>query len=870
MGMTPRQPARRWLRFSLSSIGRTFWLRPSHWRSLSSLSPNLESIVEWLSLAMSHQQQQQSPYYAGNGHYPPPLFAAELDSSAPSSRFASAQGPDGTPVFEMAGELVPNNQNGEEKRPSRTQSPAQQQQSGNANPWPFYLDGQKPAQEQDDDKDKPYKDPSAAPQAVMANPWAYFGPEAPEDTPAPLAIASGKRPVNQNPSSPPPPAAPQSEEDRRPSGPVYKPYPGNSESIPQVPHGTRPPASTSPSPSDGDASYYPAPLKLGGRPPAKTTSPPAFKPYSPPPTHDVQDAQVRPLAGIGRTDSQSTTTSMPYRPYRPHSPQTETPAAPASNVPKTTSPPPRDATPASLSIGTPPAGAQAVAPAPPIASTPTPPVTAPAVAPAPLASTSPAATPAPAAAAVPAPTPSASAPVTQAAIQAPQQQPAGVAPHHFHSSAPTSPPVNPPRTDASVSPKPTNAPVSEQQQQQQPPQYQQPQPQQQHHQPQPQHQQQQNGIVGAAPAQGAPSMGSPYLPSPMSPSAQSISVAAPSPATPSLNAGVPFTQPQYATTVPTPNYGPGPAPGHAPGPPPTHPPVSVAGPPQPQQAPVPMTSPPPAMPVLNAGVPFAQPTYATPAPHQNYGPGPSPTPPVTSPIIGPPQSHPGLPMAAPASAHGPAQPMPGYPNYNYNVPQPSYAPAHTPPTATPAPGAPGQPVTQPPAPYQQPAQTGPGPQQPPLQHSTTEPYMAQGNIPQSPPPPYAQTVPPRPGSQPPAAGHPSQYQPPPGPGPVPVGPYPPQPQYLTQPTYTHGVPPPLQGQPIFLGCSPLLFLLDQHQPREGCRLMALDPDRLATTRPISLLLPRLTSLLHPHCHHDPVPEALEALASSLATQRISG
>lgn len=715
-------------------------------------------------------QQQQSPYYAGN--YPPPLFAAELDSSAPSSRFASAQGPDGAPVFEMPGEPVPSSQNGQEKRPSRTQSPAQ-----SSNPWPFYLDGQAPSKPaQEDDKDKPYKDPSAAPQPVMANPWAYFGPEASEDTPAPLAIASGRRPVNQNPPSP----APQSEEDRRPSGPVYKPYPGNSESVPQVPHGTRPPASTSPSPSDGDPSYYPAPLKLGGRP-AKTTSPPAFKPYSPPPSHDVQDAQVRPLAGIGRTDSHSTTTSMPYRPYRPHSPQTETTAAPAANIPHTASPPPPVGTPASLTIGTPPAGASAVAPAPPVASTPTPPVTSQAVAPAPLAPTPPATTPAPTAA-VPAPTPS-------AAIPAPQQQPAGASPHHFHSPAPTNQPVNPPRTDASVSPKPTTtAPASEQPW---PPQYQQPQPQQQHHQPQPQ----QNGIPGAAPAQGAPSVASPYLPSPMSPSAQSISMAAPSPATPSLNAGVPFAQPQYAAAVPAPNYAPGPTPGHGPGPSPTHPPVSAAGPPQTQQVPAPMTSPPPAMPVLNAGVPFAQPTYAANVPPQNYGPGPSPTPPVTSPV-GPPQSHPGQPMVAPTPAHGPAQPMLGYPNYNYNVPQPSYAPAHTPPTATPAPGAPSQPPTQPPAPYQQPAQTGPGPQQPPLQHSTTEPYMAQGTIPQSPPPPYAQTIPTRPGSQPPAAGHPSQYQPPP-PGPAPVGPYPPQPQYPTQPTYSHAAPPPLQGQPSF-------------------------------------------------------------------------
>ncbi|KAJ4308084.1 hypothetical protein N0V84_012313 [Fusarium piperis] len=73
-----------------------------------------------------------------------------------------------------------------------------------------------------------------------------------------------------------------------------------------------------------------------------------------------------------------------------------------------------------------------------------------------------------------------------------------------------------------------------------------------------------------------------------------------------------------------------------------------------------------------------------------------------------------------------------------------------------------------------------------------------------------------------------------------------------------------------LGYSPLLFPLGQHQPREGCRPMASDPDQLVTTRPVTLLLHRPTSLLHRHSRHD-LALALAVLERSLAAaRRISG
>ncbi|KAM0356099.1 hypothetical protein ACHAPU_000493 [Fusarium lateritium] len=214
----------------------------------------------------------QTPYYGGN--HPPPLFFAELDSQpGRPSDTPSHHRPDGTPVFEMSGDVV---------------LAEQQPSPGEAK--------DKPSKDPDPDPD-----PSDASQPVMANPWAYFGPE-------------------------------PSDGGRRPSEPVYKPYPGNNEpDLPEISHSTRP--------SDQDV-YYPAPLKFAHRP-ANAVSPPAFKPYAPPAARDTSDLQPQPLSRPDRTNSQSPVVANAYRPYRPYSPQP--PAAhsvpPPAARPATASPP---------------------------------------------------------------------------------------------------------------------------------------------------------------------------------------------------------------------------------------------------------------------------------------------------------------------------------------------------------------------------------------------------------------------------------------------------------------------------------------------------------------------------------------------------
>ncbi|KAF4973235.1 hypothetical protein FZEAL_9379 [Fusarium zealandicum] len=255
----------------------------------------------------------QHPYYGGN--YPPPLFAAELDSQSV---------PSGGHVYEMCGDPAPAPLKTSKEKPSPTaQSP---EQSGQAHPWPFYLENtesSKPTQDEGTDNSNK-TDPPASSNSAMANPWAYFGPGPSDDAPAPAAVAPGHQYID----------------DRRPSEPMYKPYPGNSELTPSVPHGAWPSAgSTSPDPTTNDSAFYPAPLKLAYRP-AKPVSPPAFKPYSPPASQDAQESQPKPLGYVGRTDSQSTTASVPYRPYRPHSPQPPTAsAAPSANPPSASSSP---------------------------------------------------------------------------------------------------------------------------------------------------------------------------------------------------------------------------------------------------------------------------------------------------------------------------------------------------------------------------------------------------------------------------------------------------------------------------------------------------------------------------------------------------
>ncbi|KAF5573574.1 hypothetical protein FPCIR_13925 [Fusarium pseudocircinatum] len=239
----------------------------------------------------------RTPYYGDN--HPPPLFVAELDSEPGRPGDApSHHRPDGTPVFEMSGEPV---------LPQHGQVGNQSSTSHNGPSFLHSPGASKPTQQGQEDQNKPSKDTPTAPQSVMANPWAYFGPESSDDKPK-----ETQRTQTDN---------------RQPSEPVYRPYPGDSnDSPPEVPHGTRP--STNPSSPDlknEDYAFYPAPLKLAHRP-ANATSPPAFKAYVPPVAQASSDLEPKPLGRPDRTDSQSPTALNAYRPYRPHS--TQPPASP--------------------------------------------------------------------------------------------------------------------------------------------------------------------------------------------------------------------------------------------------------------------------------------------------------------------------------------------------------------------------------------------------------------------------------------------------------------------------------------------------------------------------------------------------------------
>ncbi|KAG5664456.1 hypothetical protein KAF25_008190 [Fusarium avenaceum] len=326
-----------------------------------------------------------------------------------------------------------------------------------------------------------------------------------------------------------------------------------------------------------------------------------------------------------------------------------------------------------------------------------------------------------------------------------QQQSLGTAPHHFQPIPPVQS-ADPPASDAIVSPKPsTSLPTS----------------------PGPQGQtlpspQQQHGIPNAAPVQSVPSSVSTYLPSPMTPSAQPASVAAPSPATPALNAGVPFTQPQYTTHVAGPNY----AQTSTPGAVSSSPAVSAA-------------------PSVNAGIPYSQIQYAAPVQAHNYGPSQAFMAPGTS-------------AAAPSQLQSPVVSSPAYnppqptAQNSYNIPQPTYAQTQGQTTANPAPGSFNLPSPHQSAPYHQAAHVGLAMQQSHPQQTNTQPYG-------TPPPPASSQSPPPPpyaiqdtgmgaGTQTVVQNTHMMYQP------SPVGAYPSQTQYPTQPTYATAMSPPLQGQ----------------------------------------------------------------------------
>ncbi|KAM0193961.1 hypothetical protein ACHAPI_007390 [Fusarium lateritium] len=600
----------------------------------------------------------QTPYYGGN--HPPPLFVAELDSQPGRPGDApSHHRRDGAPVFEMSGEPVLAGQ-----QPQQQQQPHHHDmdQSSPSNQWPSPLQtpGMSKPTHQEEAKDKPSKDPSATSESTTANPWAYFGPE-PSDN------------ASQQPQR-------HQTDGRRPSEPIYKPYSGNSEpNQPEVPYNTRPSGKFSYSDNQSDENvYYPAPLKLAHRP-AKTTSPPAFKPYAPPTSQNASDLHPKPLGRSDRTSSQSPAVSNSYRPYRPHSPQ----------PPPSDSQPPPNVCPATAS---PPQSSLLASP--------------PAVS---------------------------------------QQQTMGTAPHHFQPTLPTQS-ADPLAPDARVSPKPTaSLPTSPRPQGQTLP---------------PPHRQ--HGIPNAAPVQSVPSSASTYLPSPMTPSAQPVSVVTLSPATPSLNAGIPFTQPQYAAPVAGPNYAQTSTPGAVS--------PSLAG---------------SAAPPINAGTPYSQPQYAAPVQTHNYGPSQAFTAPGTS-VAAPPQlQSPGV----SSPAYNSSQPMA---HNSYNIPQPTYAPSQGQTPENPTPGVFNLPSPHQSAPYQQAAHTGPAMQQAHPQQSNTQPYgiPAPAASSQSPPPPPYAIQDTSTGAGPPPAvpnTH-MMYQP------SPVGAYPPQSQYSTQPTYAPAMSPPLLGQ----------------------------------------------------------------------------
>ncbi|KAJ4018190.1 hypothetical protein NW752_002097 [Fusarium irregulare] len=248
----------------------------------------------------------QTPYYGGN-HHPPPLFVAELDSQpGRPSDAPSHHGPDGAPIFEMSGEPV---------LAQQTQSQTSDKNHSDVSSPPLQSPGITNATPLGESQDKPNKNSSTTSPSATANPWAYFGPEAPESTFKEVQT-----------------------EDRL-SEPVYKPYPGDSgTNPPEVPQSTRPPFGTStPDLKSDDIVFYPAPLKLAHRP-AKPASPPSFKPYAPPESQDISSLLPKPLNRPDRTSSQSPTTPSSYQPYRPQSPQSPSAAIPSSNTrPATTS-----------------------------------------------------------------------------------------------------------------------------------------------------------------------------------------------------------------------------------------------------------------------------------------------------------------------------------------------------------------------------------------------------------------------------------------------------------------------------------------------------------------------------------------------------
>ncbi|KAM0256716.1 hypothetical protein ACHAQJ_004782 [Trichoderma viride] len=232
---------------------------------------------------MAHHHQYQ----------PPPPFAGELDGSGRPQLEGE--------IFEMPAESVA--------------TTTKEEQTVQANPWPFYLDQdvrtETRAEEEDGVKAGDGGAKGKTTEQPLANPWAYFGPEVDEDkdgqeTKSAAVVESNvgglgikiedkadSKAKSEDASLVPPPLHHHSSQDER----------GGHDASP-----LSPPLTTS---------DYPQPLRLSRKQVPTAAAAPAFKPYLPP--AESSTAAVAPLkVRHQRASSEGgDLAALPYRPYRP-------------------------------------------------------------------------------------------------------------------------------------------------------------------------------------------------------------------------------------------------------------------------------------------------------------------------------------------------------------------------------------------------------------------------------------------------------------------------------------------------------------------------------------------------------------------------
>ncbi|KAJ6443916.1 myosin class II heavy chain (MHC) [Purpureocillium lavendulum] len=239
------------------------------------------------------QHQHQHLAHSGGGgrnpnraSYPPPLFAAELDTAP---MHGTVPAPSGGFAFEMCGDsAAPRRQNdepGSEPEPARrpVQASDEDAASMQANPWPFYLEETASTTAGKKDDKKPDETADEAPARESANPWPYHGPSGEGDD-GPRATVYPQVLVP----------------DSRDTGPADEGGDGikGEERVAK----------------DDDDAAYPAPLKIT-RSRAASPKSPTYQPYSPPPEREgaaEQDSSVRPPG-----PAKDGTTTLAYRPYQP-------------------------------------------------------------------------------------------------------------------------------------------------------------------------------------------------------------------------------------------------------------------------------------------------------------------------------------------------------------------------------------------------------------------------------------------------------------------------------------------------------------------------------------------------------------------------